>query len=113
MIDSSPIYGSSQDTIGYDLKKLYAVDKVSAADKVWTYSGGAAQSDLALVVSSLLPPAFVLDVSEPLADGGRLGLHFIWFIHAGNQNGLSVLLLSRNVLITQRRRQGGYGAKDQ
>jgi hypothetical protein len=34
-------------------------------------------------------------------------------MHIGNQNGLSVLLLSRIVLITQRRRQGGYGAKDQ
>jgi hypothetical protein len=36
MIDSSPMYGSSQDTIGYGLKKLNAFDKVFAADKVWT-----------------------------------------------------------------------------
>jgi hypothetical protein len=36
MIDSSPMYGSSQDTIGYGLKKLDAVDKVFSADKVWT-----------------------------------------------------------------------------
>lgn len=43
MIDSSPMYGSSQDTIGYGLKKLGAFDKVFSADKVWTYSGGAAQ----------------------------------------------------------------------
>jgi hypothetical protein len=75
MIDSWPMYGSSQDTIGYGLKKLDAVDKVFAADKVWTYSGGAVQSDLAQLVSSLacscqrllsLPPVFVLEVSEPL-----------------------------------------------
>ncbi len=45
MIDSSPMYGSSQDTIGYGLKKLNAYDKVFAADKVWTYSGGAAQAE--------------------------------------------------------------------
>ena len=43
MIDSSPMYGSSQDTIGYGLKKLDARDKVFSADKVWTTSGGAAQ----------------------------------------------------------------------
>ncbi len=43
MIDSSPMYGSSQDTIGYGLKKLDAFGKVFSADKVWTYSGGAAQ----------------------------------------------------------------------
>lgn len=43
LIDSSPMYGSSQDVIGYGLKKLGARDKVFSADKVWTYSGGAAQ----------------------------------------------------------------------
>ncbi len=45
MIDSSPMYASSQDTIGYGLKKLDAFDKVFSADKVWTYSGGAAQAE--------------------------------------------------------------------
>jgi diketogulonate reductase-like aldo/keto reductase len=43
MIDSSPMYGSSQDTIGYGLEKLGARDKVFSADKVWTRSGGPAQ----------------------------------------------------------------------
>ena len=43
LIDSSPMYGSAQDTIGYGLKKLNAYDKVFSADKVWTTSGGAAQ----------------------------------------------------------------------
>jgi diketogulonate reductase-like aldo/keto reductase len=43
MIDSSPMYGSSQDVIGYGLAKLGARGKVFSADKVWTYSGGAAQ----------------------------------------------------------------------
>ncbi len=43
MINSSPMYGSSQDTIGYGLKKLDAYANVFSADKVWTYSGGAAQ----------------------------------------------------------------------
>lgn len=42
LIDSSPMYGSSQETIGYALAKL-GRPKVFAADKVWTSSGGAAQ----------------------------------------------------------------------
>ncbi|SEL13422.1 aldo/keto reductase [Halomonas daqiaonensis] len=38
LIDSSPMYGSSQATIGHALKRLGAVDRVYAADKVWTSS---------------------------------------------------------------------------
>jgi diketogulonate reductase-like aldo/keto reductase len=36
MIDSSPMYGSSQQTIGYALNKLAAKPDVFSADKVWT-----------------------------------------------------------------------------
>lgn len=36
MIDSSPMYGSSQDTIGYGLEKLGRTDSVFSAEKVWT-----------------------------------------------------------------------------
>jgi len=36
LIDSSPMYGSSQATIGHALAQLDAVDRVYAADKVWT-----------------------------------------------------------------------------
>jgi diketogulonate reductase-like aldo/keto reductase len=43
MIDCSPMYGSSQDVIGYGLKKLNAYDTVFSAEKVWTTSGGPAQ----------------------------------------------------------------------
>ncbi len=43
MVDSSPMYGSSQDTVGHGLKKLDAYKQVFSADKVWTTSGGAAQ----------------------------------------------------------------------
>jgi len=42
LIDSSPMYGSSQEVIGYALAKL-GHPKAFAADKVWTSSGGAAQ----------------------------------------------------------------------
>ncbi|MGM0570036.1 aldo/keto reductase [Marinobacter sp.] len=39
VIDSSPMYGSSQNTVGYGLDKLDARDKVFAADKIWTRNG--------------------------------------------------------------------------
>ena len=44
LIDSSPMYGSAQEVIGYALTRL-ARPKVFAADKVWTSSGGAAQAE--------------------------------------------------------------------
>ncbi len=45
MIDSSPMYGSSQPVIGYGLSRLPAPVRVFSADKVWTSSatGGADQ----------------------------------------------------------------------
>lgn len=43
LIDSSPMYGSSQGVIGEGLQKLQTQSKVFSADKVWTSSDGAAQ----------------------------------------------------------------------
>lgn len=40
LIDSSPMYGSSQDTIGHGLDELTAHDEVYATDKIWTSSPG-------------------------------------------------------------------------
>lgn len=39
MIDSSPMYGSSQRTVGYGLNQLKARDQVFSADKIWTRDG--------------------------------------------------------------------------
>ncbi len=39
MIDSSPMYGSSQDVIGYGLARTGTAAQVFSADKVWTSSG--------------------------------------------------------------------------
>lgn len=41
MIDSSPMYGSSQSTIGYGLSKLGYPDQLLSAEKVWTSSPSA------------------------------------------------------------------------
>ncbi|NPC54755.1 aldo/keto reductase [Caenimonas soli] len=43
LIDSSPMYGSSQGVIGEGLKKLGMPRGLFSADKVWASSGGAAQ----------------------------------------------------------------------
>ena len=39
MIDSSPMYGSSQEVIGHGLARIGRVAQVFSADKVWTGSG--------------------------------------------------------------------------
>lgn len=43
VIDSSPMYGSSQDVVGESLARLGMQQRVFAADKVWTGEDGAAQ----------------------------------------------------------------------
>jgi diketogulonate reductase-like aldo/keto reductase len=43
LIDSSPMYGSSQSVIGDGLQQLAAQQRVFSADKVWTSSAGASQ----------------------------------------------------------------------
>jgi diketogulonate reductase-like aldo/keto reductase len=43
LIDSSPMYGSSQGVIGDGLQQLAAQPRVFSAEKVWTSSPGAAQ----------------------------------------------------------------------
>jgi diketogulonate reductase-like aldo/keto reductase len=45
MIDSSPMYGSSQDVVGDGIARLAAQKRVFAADKVWTPGDGAAQAE--------------------------------------------------------------------
>jgi diketogulonate reductase-like aldo/keto reductase len=47
MIDSSPMYGSSQGTIGYALGKLGHPKSVFSADKVWTSSGAKGPAQIA------------------------------------------------------------------
>jgi diketogulonate reductase-like aldo/keto reductase len=39
LIDSSPMYGSSQAVIGYGISRLGELPGLFSADKVWTSSG--------------------------------------------------------------------------
>jgi diketogulonate reductase-like aldo/keto reductase len=46
LIDSSPMYGSSQEVIGYGLAKLRRPSQLFSADKVWISSGGRGPSQI-------------------------------------------------------------------
>ncbi len=46
VIDSSPMYGSSQDTIGYGLRKAALTGRVFCADKVWIASGAEGRAQI-------------------------------------------------------------------
>jgi len=48
MIDSSPMYGSAQEVIGYGLERLGRPKKLFSADKVWTWSDGEQQIEESL-----------------------------------------------------------------
>jgi len=47
MIDSSPMYGSSQEVVGHGLQKLGHPSRLFSADKVWTSSGSAGPDQIA------------------------------------------------------------------
>jgi diketogulonate reductase-like aldo/keto reductase len=47
VIDSSPMYGSSQDVVGYGLKKLGMPEHLFSADKIWTGDGDATREQFA------------------------------------------------------------------
>ena len=86
MIDSSPMYGSSQDTIGYGLEQLADTSPIFSADKVWTSAPneapaqvdrteenwGISQFDL-LQVHNLRVWEAHLDRLFEMKDEGRLG----------------------------------------
>jgi diketogulonate reductase-like aldo/keto reductase len=60
VIDSSPMYGSSQAVIGYGLEKLGRPDGLFAADKVWTSSPSGGPADIRQSLQNWAIPAFDL-----------------------------------------------------
>jgi diketogulonate reductase-like aldo/keto reductase len=83
MIDSSPMYGSSQDVVGDGLERLGMPAALFAADKVWTSSGGAAQVETSrrlwrvprfdlLQVHNLLAWQEQVPMLQAMKQGGRL-----------------------------------------
>jgi diketogulonate reductase-like aldo/keto reductase len=83
LIDSSPMYGSSQGVVGEALQSLGAQQHVFAADKVWTGADGAAQLEASralwqlprfdlLQVHNLLAWEKQLPLLEKMKDEGRV-----------------------------------------
>ncbi len=85
MIDSSPMYGSSQATIGYGLKKLGYPASAFSADKVWISNPGAGARQMAesrgdwgverfdlMQVHNLLSWEAHLDTLSQMKSDGRL-----------------------------------------
>lgn len=60
VIDSSPMYGSSQNTLGYGLNKLGRPDGLFAADKVWTSSPRAGPGQIEASRDEWKVPQFAL-----------------------------------------------------
>lgn len=60
LIDSSPMYGSAQATIGYGLRKLNRAANVFSADKVWIRDAGAGPAQIAQSRDDWTVPRFDL-----------------------------------------------------
>ncbi len=86
MIDSSPMYGSSQSTIGTGLQRLGAANQIFATDKVWTTGVSAGKNQIAesqdhwgvdrfslLQVHNLLDWEQQLETLFEMKQAGRLG----------------------------------------
>lgn len=77
VIDSSPMYGSSQAVIGYGLEKLGRPDALFAADKVWTSSPSGGPADIRQSLQNWEIPAFdLLQVHNLVAWQAHLPLLF-------------------------------------
>ncbi|GAB3761099.1 aldo/keto reductase [Ramlibacter monticola] len=83
LVDSSPMYGSSQGVVGDGLRALEAQQRVFSADKVWTASDGAAQVETSrglwqvprfdlLQVHNLLAWEKQLPLLQKMKDEGRV-----------------------------------------
>lgn len=60
MIDSSPMYGSSQEVVGYGLRKFGPSPRLFSADKVWTSSGSRGPTQIAESLRQWRVPRFDL-----------------------------------------------------
>ncbi|WP_119169079.1 aldo/keto reductase [Algihabitans albus] len=77
MIDCSPMYGSSQDTIGYGLERLGRPDSVFSAEKVWTNAAGEGRAQIAETRRKWGLPRFdLLQVHNLVAWEGHLDTLF-------------------------------------
>ncbi len=108
LIDSSPMYGSSQEVIGYGLAKLGHPKEVFPADKVWTSSGskgpeqireserrwGIARFDL-LQVHNLMAWEEHLETLFAMKAAGRLGYVGVTTSHGRRHDELEKIMRAK------------------
>jgi len=109
MIDSSPMYGSAQDTVGHALDRLGRPAGVFPADKVWTGAGDASAQVATsarrwgverfelLQVHNLIDAEANLDLLFDMKAAGRLGHVGITTSH-GRRHGDLARLMERHPL---------------
>ncbi|MBP0614193.1 aldo/keto reductase [Jiella mangrovi] len=114
MIDSSPMYGSSQATVGYGLEQLGKPEGLFPADKVWTsdVSEGAGQIEATrdhwgvdrfgvMQVHNLLGWEGHLDTLQAMKEEGRIGHIGITTSHGRRHGEVAAIMESRPIDFVQ------------
>ena len=71
LVDSSPMYGSAPDVMGYALQKLGIPDSLFSAEKVWSPAGGSAREQVAELKNRWQVGRFNLVQVHNLTDWGE------------------------------------------
>ena len=112
LIDSSPMYGSSQGVIGDGLQQITAHQRVFSADKVWTSSPGTAQIEASrqlwrvpqfdlLQVHNLLAWEQQLPLLQAMKAAGRLRYVGITTSEGRRHQGIEQIMRSQRIDFVQ------------
>lgn len=114
MIDSSPMYGSSQSAVGYGLRQLGHPQQLFSADKVWTRDGNATREQISqsagewnrkhfdlMQVHNLLSWEPHLETLEAMKKAGEVRYIGITTSHGRRHTDLEKIMQSRNLDFVQ------------
>lgn len=114
MIDSSPMYGSSQDVVGWGLEQLGMPDGLFSADKIWTRDGAATRDQLQetrekwrvesfdlMQVHNLLAWEEHLETLREMKEAGTLRYVGVTTSHGRRHDKLAEILASRDLDFVQ------------
>ncbi len=110
MVDSSPMYGSSQDVLGYALTKLNFPKELFSADKIWTRSGSDTDEDMheslakwklnkfrLMQVHNLLSWEDHLPHLQAMKDAGKLRYVGVTTSHGRRHDDIEKILQTHNI----------------
>lgn len=108
LVDSSPMYGSSQEVLGYALDKLGRPKQLFSAEKVWTINGNATREHISEIakawklkrfdlmqVHNLLSWQQHLDTLETMKEAGELRYVGVTTSHGRRHQELEQIMKSR------------------